>query len=86
MFTRLVVWEINLTTKTNFMNKKTLGLILLVLGIVLIIVAQTISSEYQDRTGVFKDDSTKKNLVLYSGIGLLLIGGIISAITFTRKK
>ncbi|MBL0202374.1 MAG: hypothetical protein IPP81_20115 [Chitinophagaceae bacterium] len=67
-------------------DKNALGLILVVIGVVLIIIAQNINTEYQDYTGRFIEDSTKKNIFLYSGIGLLLIGGIKAANTFTKSK
>ena len=70
------------------MNKKTLGLILLVIGIGTILFAKTHPFTYQpNRLPIVKEvDQETEDIVMYCGLGVLVIGGIISAIEFTKKK
>ena len=62
------------------------GIITAIIGIALIIIAQTISTEYEIKYGEVIADATTKNLVLYPGLALLVSGGIVTAIALTKNK
>ena len=70
--------------------KLTIGIILVVIGIAGIIISQTVSFTYETRgEWGFPDWETNdglKNGILFGGIGLLLIGGILLAISLGSNK
>ena len=70
--------------------KLTIGIILMVIGISGIIISQTVSFTYETRgEWGFPSWETNNELkygILFGGIGFLLIGGIILAISLGRNK
>jgi multisubunit Na+/H+ antiporter MnhG subunit len=70
--------------KSTTKSTKT-GIIILVLGIALVLIAQTIPAEVEGRDGEAVETNTK-SIVQYIGIGLLVIGGLIFASSTTKKN
>jgi len=75
--------------------KLTISIILMVIGIAGIIISQTVSfttvSQNSDSLGTYYiprsyTDYGLKNGILYGGIGFLLIGGVILAISLGRTR
>jgi len=61
-------------------------IILLVLGLALFLIAQTMNSKVINyREERYVDNSTKK-IIQYGGIGLLVIGGLMYANGMNKKK
>ncbi len=79
-------------------TKLTISIILMIIGIAGIIISQTVSFTYETTTrydtGIFgtfsmpdwETNDELKNGILYGGIGLLLIGGIILALSLGSTK
>ena len=79
-------------------TKLTISIILMVIGIAGIIISQTVSFAYETTVrmdaGIFgtmsmpswETNDELKNGILYGGIGLLLIGGIILALSLGSTK
>lgn len=75
------------------MNKKQIGIILLVFGIVFFIISQTVkfTKEVRYNDMLFGNYTTQventsvKNTVMFLGLALLVIGGIVLALGFGEK-
>ena len=73
-------------TKPPTTNPQKTPIILLVLGLALILIAQTMDSKKIDYREEHYVDNTTKKIVQYGGIGLLVIGGIMYANGMNKKK
>ena len=71
-------------------TKLTISIILMIIGIIAIIISQTVSFAYETRGEwgfpCWETNYDLKYGILFGGIGFLLIGGIILAISLGRTK
>jgi len=79
-------------------TKLTIGIILMIIGIAAIVVSQTANFTYRTSSTMnlgflgnvsipdYETNYELKNGLLYGGIGFLLIGGILLAISLGRNK
>ena len=75
-------------------NKMQAGIIVMILGIAAIIISQTVSfnEKTYEPTGfggynftVIKENTQFKNSVLYGGVALFVLGGVLLATGLTKK-
>lgn len=75
-------------------SKLTLGIIILVIGIALIVISQTVSFvkevPYRSALGFnlidYRENTTLKNGILFGGIAGLIAGGVVLALGFKKKE
>ena len=78
----------------SYNSKLTIGIIILVIGIALIVITQTVSLTIRHDTGysmqgigeIYRNDDTLENVILFLGIASLIAGGIVLAFGFQEKR
>mgnify|MGYP001774010741 CR=1 FL=1 len=72
-------------------NKLTIGIIILVIGIALIVVSQTVSFVKAVPTSIpyvfnYRENTTLKYGILFAGIAGFVVGGVVLALGLKKKE